>query len=62
MAKTNKALQKRLKITGKGKILIRQGGKIHFRAKQRRAKQLKYKKWRKFKISKKTLGRYLPYN
>lgn len=59
--KTNKSFRKRLRITRKGKILIRQGGKIHFRAKQRRLKQLRQKKWREFKISKKLLGQYLPY-
>jgi ribosomal protein L35 len=61
MAKTNKALQKRVKITRQGKVLIRQGGKIHFRAKQKRAKQLKHKKWREFNISKKQLKQLLPY-
>ncbi len=61
MAKTNKALQKRVKITRKGKVLIRQGGKIHFRAKQKRSKQLGHKKWREFNISKKQLKQLLPY-
>ncbi len=61
MAKTNKALQKRVKITRKGKVLIRKGGKIHFRAKQNRSKQLKNKKWREFNISKKQLKQLLPY-
>jgi ribosomal protein L35 len=61
MAKTNKALLKRIKITRRGKVLIRKGGKIHFRAKQRRAKQMNQKKWREFKISKKQLKQLLPY-
>ncbi len=61
MAKTNKALQKRVKITRQGKVLIRKGGKIHFRAKQNRSKQLKNKKWREFNISKKQLKQLLPY-
>ena len=61
MAKTNKALQKRVKITRKGKVLIRKGGKIHFRAKQNRSKQLKNKKWREFNISRKQLKQLLPY-
>lgn len=59
--KTKKALLKRLKITRRGKILIRKGGQIHFRAKKKRAKKLSQKKWRKFKISKKELKQYLPY-
>ncbi len=62
MIKTNKALKKRLKITRKGKILIRKGGQIHFRAKKRRAKELCLKRLKQLEIRKKTLGRYLPYN
>jgi len=61
MAKTNKALRKRVKITRQGKVLIRKGGKIHFRAKQNRSKQLKNKKWREFNISRKQLKQLLPY-
>ncbi len=62
MAKTNKALSKRLtKITREGKILVRKGGQIHFLAKKKRAKALSQKKWREFKISKKLLKQYLPY-
>jgi len=61
MAKTNKALRKRVKITRRGKILIRKGGQIHFRAKKSRKKELIQKKWREFKISKKQLKQLLPY-
>lgn len=38
--KTNKALMKRVKVTRQGKILTRQGGQNHFRAKSRRRQQL----------------------
>ena len=62
MAKTNKSLQKRLRITRRGKVLIRKGGKIHFRAKQKRSKQLGQKRFGELNISKKELGQYLPYN
>ncbi len=62
MPKTNKSLLKRLKITRKGKILIRKGGQIHFRAKKKRSKALSGKAWREFNISKKQLKRYLPYS
>ena len=55
-------MKKRLKITRKGKILIRKGGQIHFRAKKRRAKELRQKRLREFNIGKKTLGQYMPYN
>lgn len=59
MTKTNKSLQKRLKITRSGKVLIRKGGKIHFRAKQKRSKQLGKKRWGELNIGKKELGQYL---
>ena len=62
MAKTNKSLQKRLRMTRKGKVLIRKGGKIHFRAKQKRSKQMSQKRWGELNISKKELGQYLPFN
>ena len=61
MTKTNKALSKRLKITAKGKILIRKGGTIHFRAKKKRAKKLNKKRWVELKLPKKQLKQYLPY-
>ena len=60
MTKTNKSLQKRLRITATGKVLIRKGGKIHFRAKQKRSKQLGQKRRGELNISKKELGQYLP--
>jgi len=62
MAKTNKSFSKRLKVTRKGKILIRKGGQIHFRAKKKRSKSLSGKSWREFNISNKQLKRYLPYS
>jgi len=61
MTKTNKSLSKRLKITRKGKILIRKGGQIHFRAKKKRSKELAQKRRVELKLSKKQLKQYLPY-
>jgi ribosomal protein L35 len=61
MTKTNKSLSKRIKITRRGKVLIRKGGQIHFRAKKSRKKELNQKRWREFKISKKQLKQLLPY-
>lgn len=43
MPKTNKSMTKRLRITRTGKILRRQGGQDHFRAKKSRAKELNKK-------------------
>ncbi|MEK7209007.1 MAG: hypothetical protein AAB677_01980 [Patescibacteria group bacterium] len=62
MAKTNKALQKRVRITRHGKVLSRQSGQNHFNAKSRRAKQLNQKKLTSFTMATKTLWRYLPTN
>lgn len=61
MSKTNKSLQKRIKITRRGKILKRKPGQIHFRAKQKRSKQLNRKRLENFNISKKELKHYMPY-
>lgn len=58
--KTNKSLQKRLKVSKKGKVLARKSGHGHFNAKQKRVKQLAAKKLYILKLKKKTLGRYLP--
>ena len=62
MQKTNKSLRKRLTVTRKGKILCRETGQNHFRAKQTGEKQLTKKGLKVFDINKKTLGRYLPRN
>ncbi|HEY4524179.1 MAG TPA: 50S ribosomal protein L35 [Candidatus Paceibacterota bacterium] len=59
MAKTNKALQKRVRITRRGKVLARQSGQNHFNAKSRRSKQLGQKKLMPFTMATKTLRRYL---
>jgi ribosomal protein L35 len=45
MAKTNKSITKRLKITRTGKILRRHPGKNHFSAKARRTRQLSQQGW-----------------
>lgn len=60
--KTNKSLEKRLKITRRGKVLARQSGQNHFKAKANRSKQLNQKKLVLFNIKTKTLNRYLPSN
>lgn len=59
--KTNKAFQKRLKVTRRGKILVRVPGQNHFNAKARRIKQLHQKGLAIFNIPKKDLKHYLPY-
>lgn len=58
-AKTKKSLSKRLKVTKRGKILARQPGQNHFRAKKSSKKKLPLKRKVKFCISKKALGKYL---
>lgn len=60
--KTNKSFSKRLKVTRKKKVLARAPGHGHFNAKQPRKKQLRQKKLQNFRINKKELGKYLPYN
>ncbi|OGF64367.1 hypothetical protein A2Z53_00575 [Candidatus Giovannonibacteria bacterium RIFCSPHIGHO2_02_42_15] len=60
MAKTNKSISNRIKITRNGKMLVRIPGKNHFNAKASRAKQLRQKGWQNLNIAKKQLKRYLP--
>jgi ribosomal protein L35 len=52
--KTNKALMKRIKVTRQGKILSRQGGQNHFRAKSRRRAQLSSNRLTPLTLSNKT--------
>jgi len=60
--KTNKSFAKRLRVTKTGKVLKRRPGQNHFRAKDRRAKQLSIKRLESFDISKSDLKRFLPYD
>ena len=46
MAKTNKSVTKRLKITRNGKVMKRHPGKNHFSAKARRIRQITQKGWK----------------
>lgn len=57
--KTNKAYQKRLKVTKNGKILARKGGINHFNAKKSRKSQLQKKRLAPFHISNKTASRFI---
>jgi ribosomal protein L35 len=57
--KSKKTFLKRLKVTKKGKVLSRTPGQNHFRAKQKRSKQLTGKRLQDFKIKSKTLGKFL---
>jgi hypothetical protein len=47
-------------VTKSGKVLSRAPGHCHFKAKQKRSKQLSAKRPNIFDINKKTLGKYLP--
>jgi len=60
--KTKKALAKRMRVTRRGKMLVRYGGQNHFRAKTSRKKQLNKKGLRDpgSLLNLKTLHRYLP--
>ena len=59
MSKTNKSFSKRVKVTKKGKVLVRKAGHNHFNAKESRKKQLQKKKLQVFSISKKTLSQFI---
>ena len=57
--KTNKSFAKRLKVTKTGKILARKPGFNHFNAKQSRVKQLAGKKPVEFKMTNKSIARFI---
>ncbi len=58
--KSNKSYSKRMKVTKKGKILVRKSGHDHFNAKESRVKQLGKKKVSGFVMKNKTKSRFLP--
>ncbi|MBI2052652.1 MAG: 50S ribosomal protein L35 [Candidatus Ryanbacteria bacterium] len=60
MAKTNKSVFKRIRVTKTGKILKRHPRQNHFNAKERRVKQLHQKGWKEFALGKIIKNRYLP--
>ena len=57
--KTNKALQSRIKVTKRGKLLVRGKGKGHLNAKQSRSKQLASNRARPFAMTNKTHKRFI---
>ena len=59
--KTNKAFAKRLRVTKSGKILKRNPSQNHFRSRKSRSFKLDAKRSGEFNISKKELGKYLPF-
>lgn len=58
--KTNKSYSKRLRVTRKGKLLARRGGKNHFNAKESRRSQLGGKRTFNFVLKNKPASRVLP--
>src|SRR3989344_5896763 len=60
MTKTNKSVQKRIRVTKTGKILKRLPHQNHFSAKKRRVKQLGLTGWKEFDFGKSIKNRYLP--
>lgn len=60
--KTNKAFQKRLKITKNNKVRSRRAGKNHFNAKESGEKKHKRDRDLNFKMKQKNKDRYLPHS
>ena len=58
--KTNKSFKKRIKVTKRGKLLVRKSGGSHFNAKESRRKQLKRKTLIKITMTNKAKSRFLP--
>lgn len=57
--KTNKSYKKRIKVTKKGKILVRIPGQNHFNAKQRGKKRLKKRRMRAITLPNRVIRRFL---
>lgn len=60
--KTNKAFQKRLKVTKNGKVQSRRAGKNHFNAKESGEKKHKRNRQQDFKMKQKDMSRNLPHH
>lgn len=58
--KTNKSYAKRIKLTKKGKILVRRPGQNHFNAKESGRSQIKKGTTMEFHMSNKERSRFLP--
>ena len=57
--KTNKSYAKRIKITKKGKLLVRKSGQNHFNAKERRAAKSVKNRGTEFHMKNKERSRFL---
>jgi ribosomal protein L35 len=55
----NKSYTKRVRVSPKGKLLVRKPGGNHFNAKESRQKQLNRKKGKALSLSPKRIGRHL---
>lgn len=58
--KTNKSYTKRIRVTRRGKLLVRRGGQNHFNAKESRRAQLGAKRNFGFVLKNKPASRFLP--
>lgn len=57
--KTNKSFTKRIKVTRRGKLVVRKPGQDHFNAKESRATQLGQKRTALFHMTGKARRRFL---
>ena len=59
MAKTNKSVAKRIRVTKNGKALRRGGGQNHFNAKESRAGHMNRRRSQSFNLTSKVAQRYI---
>lgn len=57
--KTNKAFDKRIKVTRRGKLVARRPGQNHFNAKEGRSGQLGRRRMQSIILTKKVMQRYV---
>jgi len=57
--KTNKAFDKRIRVTRRGKLVARKPGQNHFNAKEGRSGQLNRRRMQSIILTKKVMQRYV---
>ncbi len=60
--KTNKSFSKRIRVTKKGKLVVRKAGQNHFNARERTARSLDKRRTMNVTMNRESRARFLPGN
>jgi ribosomal protein L35 len=58
--KTNKSFSKRIRVTKKGKLVVRKAGQNHFNARERTARSLDKRRTMNVTMNRESRARFLP--